>query len=182
MCTWPFAVVFWHPGCTCIKPQTSSAKVWIWTRSSRMLLFLQFSLLAFSGCAHGWTSGQIEMIKELGLSPAKLSMEAAEVSKMEVSTGCKNCANCHHCPKCWWCDVLGCGVNENCKHCHHCQHCVKDGFCGKDCNIPDLPLTRPTWGFDCKEDWKVWIHCQYCVQDSFCEKVIDASFPPCYIV
>merc|ERR1711971_809369 len=125
----------------------------------RMLLFLQLSLLAFPGFAHGWTFGQMKMIKGLGFSPAKLSAEAAEVSKMEKETCqgkecCKNCANCKYCKHCWWCDTfLGCGINENCKYCYHCQHCREDGFCGTDCNnTNDWVEDGFDNGFDCKEN------------------------------
>ena len=64
---------------------------------STMLLFLQFGLPSFSGFSHDWSSGQIRVIKEKGLSPAKLSVEAAEVSKM--SNDFDICANCHFCPQ-----------------------------------------------------------------------------------
>ena len=150
MCTCPLAVVFWHPACTCIKTQRPLAKVWIWIRPSRMLLFLPFCLLAFSGFCHRFTPAEIGIIESKGLSVGELMMKASEVPTMEASKGCDNCANCKHCTKCKWCDRIGCWISKNCKYCHHCQHCTRDGFCGKDCNTADQPSTRPTWGFSCK--------------------------------
>merc|ERR1712002_689575 len=67
------------------------------------------------------------------------------------SKDCKNCAFCKYMPNCWWCE-LGCWISSNCKLCPEgIKNCIRDGFCGKDCNVEGLPEKLEPYGEDCAE-------------------------------
>merc|ERR1719357_1942542 len=123
-----------------------------------MILFLQLGLLVTFSMSSG-QARQMKDIMENGFGPAQMKMMEGHMPMpmspimFKEGTVCSNCDNCKHCPKCWWCNIFGCGINENCKYCHHCQNCEKGALCDQQCNF---------FGCGVNENCKYCHHCQNC--------------------
>ena len=108
-----------------------------------------FALLLLLRLVNGSEFSPLET--ELVETEAKASSPHCSVAGMKTEECCFICDACARCESCASPMCSTCKI-EGCKFCPLCpKDCVKSGFCGKVCELEDLPETRECVGCGCKQ-------------------------------
>ena len=111
-------------------------------------LLLLFSCLVAFPHSGSMVQGSMPMLPQL----MHLMKEAEKAYANATAMPCSDkttkdcCPMCDYCDKCDYCEVCETMWIDICKYCPQCaEDCVQSGYCGTECNVTDLPETRPCY-------------------------------------